>query len=189
MGKLTFAIDAWGGVGQGHLSKVQKIQDRVSKAAKGPRGDKLSGSQRLQALGWLTVRQEAKLATLRLAHKVIHRGIPEEMAGKMPLNVTNSRLIEAKKLRTKPKYLNKNAQTLSSFRNRAYLINTLPHRLTSIKEPKSFSKWGKEFLKDSTKIPKVIPKKPISRPNIHRKTITYGPPSNMAKISKLNTKS
>ena len=158
MGKLGFAVDAWAGVGQGHLTKVQKLQDRVAKATLGKSGDRMSKSQRLKTLGWLPFRQEATLATMRITHKILNSGIPEEIAGKMHKNTTNLKLMSANKLRTKPKSLNKNLRTLSSFRNRAYFFNTLPHHLTELKDPKMFNKWMKAYLKDPAKLLKVIPK-------------------------------
>ena len=160
MGKMSFAIDAWSGVKQSSLTKLQKLQDRVAKSTMGYKGAKMSSSQRLRALGWLPVSQEALLATHRITHKILHRGVPEELASMMPPNTTNLRLLEAKKLATKPKYLNKNKRTTASYRNRAYCFNTLPNRLTSLKDHKQFGKWLKVYLRDPSKLPKVIPDKP-----------------------------
>ena len=170
MGKLQFAIDAWAGVGLSQISRVQKIQDRVAKQTLGHKWSKASKSQRLNELGWLPVKQEAKLATLRLAHKITTRGIPEEMSAKMPLCSTTPRLREARKLAMKPKYLNKNKKVLSSFRNRAYTLNTLPHRLTEISDPKTFNKWVKVYLRNPAKLPKVIPKREAARPRPNQTT-------------------
>ena len=121
-GKLNFAADAWGGVSQ----------NRVAKATLGSKFSKKSTPWREKELGWLTIRQDIDLATSTLTHKVIHQQIPEELSLKIPINQTNPRLKEAAKLATKPKYLNKNKWTSSSFRGHAHLFNTLPHRLTAL---------------------------------------------------------
>ena len=163
-GKLTHAIDAWGGTNEQHLSKIQAIQDRVTKSVLGHKKAKLSSQQREKELGWLSVRDKVKLATLRMTHKVVHQHIPEELACSMPLNTINLRLIEAKKLDTKPRALNKNKRTRASFRSRAYTFNTLPNRLTAIVENKRFNKWLKVFLRNPAKLPKPIPKvEPVQR--------------------------
>ena len=166
-GKLTYAIDAWGGVGEALLTKVQNIQDRVVKAALGFKGEKLSNLQRQQLMGWVSVRQEVIIATMRLTHKVVHYGVPEELAATMDLNVRNHRLRIAHKLDTKPKVLNKNKRMRSSFKSRAYYFNTLPHRLTEIEESKCFNRWLKVHLKDPSNLPKIIPTKeePKRAPN------------------------
>ena len=69
----------------------------------------------------------------------------------------NLKLKEAKKFDTKPKDLNKNKRTSATFRSRAYGFNTLPHRITSIEDPKTFSKWAKVFIQNPQKVPKKIP--------------------------------
>ena len=84
---------------------------------------------------------EVKLATLRLAHRIMHKNVPEELSAKMPQNVRNWNIKKIYKFDTKPRKLNKNKRTMLSFQNRAYIFNTLPHRLTSIKETKFFNKW------------------------------------------------
>ena len=157
MGKLQFAIDSWSGVSAGLLTKIQDIQHRVAKSAMGFKGQKLSNSQRLRALGWLNIKQESTLATLRLVHKIINKSIPEELSVKMPINRTNPRLIEARKLQCKPKELNKNKRTLLSFRNRAYILNTIPHRITALQDSKRFNKWVKTFLINPSLVPATIP--------------------------------
>ena len=170
-GKLNHAIDAWGGTTEANLTKIQAIQDKVTKVALGHKFDRLSSHQREAELGWRTVRQEVKLATLNMAHKVAHANIPEELNLKMPLNARNLRLKEANKFDTKPRCLDKNKLTRASFRNRAYIFNTLPNRLTAVKESKRFSKWLKVYLKNPGKLPKPIPKLGETRrpPNQMRK--------------------
>ena len=157
MGKIQFAIDAWAGVSSKLLSKIQNIQYSVAKSTLGFSGRKLSNSQRLKTLGWLPIRQEATLATLRIVHKIINKSIPEELAEKFKLNVTNPRLMEGKKLSCKPKELNRNKKTQLSFRNRAYILNTLPHRITSLSDPRRFNKWVKTYLRNPSLVPTIIP--------------------------------
>ena len=82
-----------------------------------------------------------------MTHKIVHCAIPEELATEMSINTRNARLFEASKLDTKPTLL-KNKKTRASFRSRAYNFNTLPHRLTAIKDPKIFNKWIKHFMKN-----------------------------------------
>ena len=156
-GKLNFAIEAWGGVAKTLVNKVQLIQDRVTKSALGSTFSRKSSYQRQKEMNWLSVVEEIKLSTIRMTHKIAHRAIPEELASKMPLNVRNLRLTEAHKLDTKPRFLNKNTRTRASFRNRAYVFNTLPNRLTAISDPKRFNRWLKVFLRDPTKLPITIP--------------------------------
>ena len=158
-GKLTFAIDAWGGVCKTLMEKVQKIQDRVAKSTLGQSGEKMSRSQRLKVLGWLTVEQEAKVSTMKFVHKILNKGVPEELALKMPPNLNITRFKKAKKLATKPKSLAKNKHTLSTFRSRAYFFNTLPNRITEIEDHKTFTKWVKVFLSTPNKVPNIIPKR------------------------------
>ena len=131
----------------------------------GPKDAKLSSRQRETKLGWISVKDKIKLATLRMTHKIAHLAVPEELAVKMPLNLNHRRLQVAHKLDTKPRELNKNKQTRDSYRNRAYIYNTLPNRLTALQEPKRFSKWLKVLLRDPSKLPLVIPT--IEQPKVH----------------------
>ena len=62
----------------------------------------------------------------------------EELSTVMPMNKKGLRLSTHKKLDTKPKWLNGNKATRSSFRNRAYLFNTLPMKITSQGEIQRF---------------------------------------------------
>ena len=119
---------------------------------------RLSSHQRENELGWLPVREEIKLSTLRMTHKVVHQSIPEELACRMPLNSCNLRLMEAKKLDTKPRSLNRNKRTRASFHSQEYIFNTLPNRLTAIVESKQFNKWLKIYLRNPMKTTKTIPK-------------------------------
>ena len=118
-GKLIFAAEAWGGASQSLVTKVQSIQDRVTKVLVGPKDAKLSSRQRETKLGWISVKDEIKLATLRMTHKIAHLAVPEELAVKMPLNLNHRRLQVAHKLDTKPRELNKNKRTRDSYRNRS----------------------------------------------------------------------
>ena len=164
-GKLVFAIDAWGGAAKTLISKIQDLQDRTTKFILGPAAAKKSASQRRDIMKWPSVHQEARLATLRLAHSVIHLQIPEELSTKMPLN--ERRLIKSTfKLDTKPYYLNKNKRTQSSFRNRAYDFNTLPHRITSLIEPKHFKKWAKMFIQNPYMVPNPLPNPDHTNPEV-----------------------
>ena len=52
---------------------------------------------------------------------------------------------------------------LSSFRNHANHLNTLPHRITELEDPKRFSKLAKMYLKKPEGVPKIIPK-PTPKP-------------------------
>ena len=135
-GKFNFAIESWGGASKSLISKVQILQNRALKIILGRKAARLSDNQRHQMVNWLTVEQEINLGTLRMAHKVIHLNIPEELSVSMPQNRRNWIIKQAYKFDTKPKLLNKNKRTKGSFRNRAYLFNTLPHRLTQIPETK-----------------------------------------------------
>ena len=153
---ILLSTHGWGG--QTCIAKIQVIQDRVTKVILGHKAGKLSSLQREKAMNWLSVREEITLATMRMMHSLINQGIPEEMASIMPLNQRNLRLIQARKLDTKPRELNKNERTQASFRNWAYYYNTLPNRLTEISEKKWFNKWLKVFLKNLSKPPNPIPK-------------------------------
>ena len=76
-GKLAFAADAWGGTNATQISKVQTLQDRAAKIVLGLPATRKSNQQRLQLMGWPNVKDEIKLATIRLTHKILHHGYPE----------------------------------------------------------------------------------------------------------------
>ena len=126
---------------------------------------KKSESQRLEEMNWLTVGQEARLATLRMTHGIVHRQIPEEISSKMPMNIRCFKVNETRKLDTKPKYLNSNKQTQGSFRSQAYEFNTLPHCLTDMEDPKRYKKWLKIFIQYPSKLPKPLPKPEVEKAN------------------------
>ena len=46
-----------------------------------------------------------------------------------------------------------------SFRARAYLYNTLSHRLTELEDSKKLNKWVNKIIMNPTKLPKPLPKK------------------------------
>ena len=146
-----------GGVGQTLLTNVQNLQNWAAKVVLGHPSRMKSNSQRMKQMNWMTVKQEVKIATLRLAHRIVHRNIPEEMTTKMPLNQRSLKIKKTFKLAAKPRELTTNKLTQTSFRSRAYEFNTLPHRLTSIKDHKSFNKWLKIFIQDPNKLPNPIP--------------------------------
>ena len=167
-GKLNYAIDAWGGALKTSLNKIQDIQDKTTKFILGKKGSKMSADQRRKELKWPSIQQEARLATLRITHTIVHQNIPEELSTRMPLNVRNLTIKKAYKLDTKPKHLNLNKRTQGSLRNRAYEFNTLPHRLTQLKDKHTFKKWLKKFIMDPTSLPNPIPQKtPTQHPTIH----------------------
>ena len=147
------------GAPQTLIYKVKKIQHSVAKNLLGTKGNKWSKNKRLDHLGWLPIEKLSTLTNLKLTHKIVHCKIPEELATKMTLNTRSPRLIEACKLDTKPVSLMKNKQTRSTYRNRAYIWNTLPNRLTAIADPKFFNKWVKVHLVNPSKLPKIIPLK------------------------------
>ena len=69
-GKLTFAINVWGGAGKTFLSKVQCLQDRAAKVTLGHPARLKSASQRRQMLGWPSIQEEVNMGTLKLIHKI-----------------------------------------------------------------------------------------------------------------------
>ena len=100
-----FAADTWGGVSKILITRIQILQDRAAKVALGHLYEKKSKSQRLKLLGWPCITDEVKIATLRLTHKVLHQGSPDELALKMPKNKRNWIIKKTFKLDTKPKFL------------------------------------------------------------------------------------
>ena len=177
-GKLNFAIEAWGALPKPYCPKLKKYRTGCPNPQLDIGAQKCHFIKEKKYLDWLSIRDEIKLSTLRMTHKIVHLGIPEELASRMPLNTRNPRLIEAHKLNTKPKLLTKNKQMSTSFRSRAYIFNTLPNRLSAIVKPKRFNRWLKIYLRDPSKLPKVIPTLSQSKPkpkqikNRHKKPIT-----------------
>ena len=176
-GKLCFAADAWGGASKTMIAKVQDLQDRAASVTLGKKAGKKSKAQKLQSLGWPTVKQEIELATNRLTHKILHDKVPEELALKMPQNVRNWKIKKMIKLDTKPRWLTQNKRTNSTYRSRAYIFNTLPHRLTTINESKRFNKWVKIHTMTPNKLPNPIPQPDPKRnkPNL-KQTNRQGEP-------------
>ena len=157
-GKALFAIEAWGGSAGTIITEINKLQEKAAELAL--KGDlkttKMSISQKLNKLNWLPISQETELATQNLVHKMILTGIPAEINELMPINNTSMRLKIHRKLAMKPKILNKNKLTRSLFRNRAYIFNILPARITSLIDHKKFKKWNKIFKQNPSKIPKDL---------------------------------
>ena len=145
--KLMFGLETWGGAQKTQINMVQKLQDQASKLALDKTHHKLNPRQRQQLLGWLNIKNEIIRATHTQTYKILHTGKPEEISTQMPENKKTLRIKDHKKLDTRPRWLGANKTTQSSYRCRAYQYNTLPARLTTLKDLKKFKKEIKEYLK------------------------------------------
>ena len=125
-----YGIKTWGGAQLTSISKIQKLQDRMSKLTLNHRHKNLSASQRQHLLGWLTVKQEIISASHKMTFKVVNFKIPEEISPLMPLNENSLCLKGTNKLAAKPAWLAMSKAAKASFRGRAYTFNTLPHEIT-----------------------------------------------------------
>ena len=144
--KMMFGLETWGGAKQSHISMIQSLQDKASLLALPQQYQKMSSSQRQQALGWLNVRKEILRATMSFTQKIINTGKPEELASQMPTNEKNLRISEHKKLGTRPRWLGASKVTRATYRTRAYMYNTLPKALTTQIETHKFKKRLREYL-------------------------------------------
>ena len=141
-----FGLETCGGAKKTTINNVQTLQDQAFKLALPQAYHRMSARQRHTALKWLPVNKEVTRATLTLTHKILHTGSPQEIATQMPINTKSLRVQQHHKLDTKPRWLGANKTTKASFRNRAYVFNTLLGSLTSIKDTKKFKPKLKDYL-------------------------------------------
>ena len=78
--KLMYGIESWGGALKTTITKLQNIQDKMTKLTLGTKGQNMSGRQRQRFLGWLPIHLEIQSAAHRMTFKVINSKIPEEIA-------------------------------------------------------------------------------------------------------------
>ena len=157
-GKILFGIETWGGAKATNITKLQNLQNSAAKLAlkSNPRNNTMSNRQRHNELSWLMISEEIKYATMKLTHKILNKGKPEELTALMPANKNGLRIESQNKLNTKPKYLMKNRRTQNTFRNRAYIYNVLPGRITSLENHEKFKKWTKVHLRNPSNVPKDL---------------------------------
>ena len=159
-GKVMFALEIWGGAKKSLITIVQKLQDRASEIAlKGLKNaDRLSKSQRNKILKWLPIEEEIKLSTMKMVNKILLTSVPAGLAALMPKNEIAPRIMVHHKLASKPTFLNKSLLTRSTFRNRAYIYNSLPGQVTSLKDHMKLKKWAKVHMTAPHKVPKDLNK-------------------------------
>ena len=140
---------------------IQKLQDKAANLAlKGTKNaERLSKYQKNKQLNWLPIDQEIKLSTMKMVNKILLTSVPVGLSQRMPENTTAPRIMVHHKLSTKPVFLNKSLLTRTSFRSRAYIYNTLPGRVTSLRDHKKFKKWAKVHLIAPQKVPKDLNQK------------------------------
>ena len=146
--KLMYGIESWGGVQKTLVTKLQNIQDKMTKLTLGRDGRTLSARQRQRKLYWLPISKEIELAACKMTYRLINNSIPEELSTVMPLNTKGLRIKEQKKLDTKPSWITKSKSSRASFRSRAYVYNTLPSVITTQETYKKFKKSVKQHFLD-----------------------------------------
>ena len=178
-GKLLFSIENWGGAKKSLLTEIQKLQNQASKTTlQGTLNiERMSSNQRQEEMGWLPIQTEIQMATDKMVHKVINREIPAGISALMPLNTVTSRIQIHRKLAAKPRALNKNQVTASSFRSRAHMYNCLPGRITSLTDTSKFKKWIKIYRTKPHKVPIDLNQKQMDAElrKLNDKNRTQGP--------------
>ena len=143
--KVMFGIETWGGASRKMISKIQNLQDQTMKLSLPKELKNKNSRQRLKLMNWMSIEQEVESATHKQTYKILNWKIPEEIAEKMPMNSNSMRMQTNQKLATKPKWLTRNKISRASYRNRAYLFNTLPNVVTAQKSFKDFKKELKKY--------------------------------------------
>ena len=128
------------------ITQVQSLQDQAAKLALPKHYHKLSTRQRHKVLNWLTIEKEIERSTHIFTHKVLNQATPQEISSQIPPNNKTLRIGAQNKLDTKPRWLSSSKITRATYRNRAYLYNTLPGSLTSLKDHKKFKIKLKQYL-------------------------------------------
>ena len=141
-----------------NIKAIQKQQDWASRLALGREHAFKSSNQRQKMLNWLCIKEEVRFATLKMTHAIINTKDHKVFSELMPINKSNLRLTDQRKLGTKPRFLMKNKQMENSFRSRAYQYNTLPAALTQLRSKKLFKKNLKKYMINGM-IPKHLMKK------------------------------
>ena len=145
--KLMFGIETWGSAKKSLISKVQNLQDKVTKLSLDKKLQSKSSRQRLQEMNWLNIRQEITFATHTLTYKILNWGSPQEIETVMPKNTKNLRIESHVKLGTKPRWLTRTAQTRATYRSRSYYYNTLPKNITTQVNLTKFKKELRKHMK------------------------------------------
>ena len=130
------------------LKTLQGLIDKAAKMALGPDNYNKSNSQRSRMLSWLPIKEDIQFSTLKMAYKMLNSGVPEELSVKAPMNKKGRRIEQHKKFDQKPKWLNKDKLTRSTFWNRIYFYNTLPERITTLPTLNKLKKALKSYLMD-----------------------------------------
>ena len=141
-----YGIESWGGALKTTITKLQNIQDKMTKLTLGNRGQNMSSKQRQRFLGWLPIHLEIQSAAHRMTFKVINSQIPEEIASLMPMNNKALRIANKRTLDTKPAWLSKSKAAKSSYRGHAYLYNTLPDDITTELKFKKFKNKIRQYF-------------------------------------------
>ena len=144
--KLNFGLETWGGISQELKTKLQKVQNSVTKYVVPKELQYKSPRLRHKHLEWLSIEAEIQQATHKATYKILNQGQPEILHLKMPMNTNSTRMKAHKKLHTKPKWLTSKDIYRKSFQNRAYNYNTLKKEITSADSKTKFKKLIKQHM-------------------------------------------
>ena len=142
--KVMFGIETWGAAIT-LISKIKNLQDQTTKLSLPRELTNKKSRQRQKLMNWMSIEKEIQSATHKQTYKVLNWRIPEELSTRMPMNSNSLRMQTHQKLATKPKWVTQNKVNRASYRNRAYLYNTLPMIVTSQKTFKDFKKQLKKY--------------------------------------------
>ena len=126
--------------------KLQTQQDIMSKLTLGKDYTRLSARQRQHLLNWLPISQEIEYAAAKTTFKIINDNKPEELSALMPTNTKGLKILNHRKLDTKPAWLTRSKVARDSFRARAYHYNLLPSAITSEMKFSHLKKQLQNFL-------------------------------------------
>ena len=82
LSRMSYLMPLWGGAPEKYLSKAQTVMNATARWATGlPRRTRISTL--LEVTGWLSVREQARVATAVQVWKLVHYGKPQRLQERM----------------------------------------------------------------------------------------------------------
>ena len=123
MSKIEYRAEIWAAFPDYILKSLQSIQLEVARTVLGPKTRRWSTTHLLTELKWLSIRQIATLASVKLSHKILHSSQPETLAHRILSQINHGRItrgIGPFQLGPRPAGLGRTLLTKYQFRANAY---------------------------------------------------------------------
>jgi hypothetical protein len=161
MSRLIYGIQVWGMAPKYLINKLQVCQNNAARATLGHRSLRMTRSNLLKEMNWLSVENLVILHMAKLIHQVINTGKPEYISLRLnghrdANNKTGTRSSTDGKLGPRPRAIGKSTYTKHTFISRAFEVyNGIPNILTAIVGKTLFSTRLKMYLRCHDDLPDI----------------------------------